>query len=29
MDFIIPSNVPALNEATRRLVERAKAKAGK
>ena len=24
MDFIIPSNVPALNEATRRLVERAK-----
>lgn len=29
MDFVIPSNVPALNEATRRLVERAKAKAGK
>jgi hypothetical protein len=29
MDFMIPSNVPALNEATRRLVERAKAKAGK
>ncbi|MEE0871612.1 MAG: hypothetical protein U0L52_09635 [Bacteroidaceae bacterium] len=29
MDFIIPSNVPAQNEATRRLVERAKAKAGK
>jgi hypothetical protein len=25
MDFVIPSNVPALNEATRRLVERAKA----
>ena len=29
MDFVIPSNVPALNEATRRLVKRAKAKAGK
>lgn len=29
MDFIIPSNVPALNEATRRLVERAKAEAKK
>jgi hypothetical protein len=29
MDFVIPSNVPALNEATRRLVQRAKAKVGK
>ena len=27
--FVIPSNVPPLNEATRRLVERAKAEAGK
>ena len=29
MDFKIPSNVPSLNEATRRLVERAKAETGK